>query len=623
MIHAAGRRPGAWLGASMALLLVSAAVPVAQSQTAVPQGLIMGRVVDGTSGAGVAGAAVTISRPAAPGPPGVSVLTDAEGRFVISSVPAGRINMTLTARGYLQQPFGALRPGGAPQPIELAAGEKLTNLVVRIWKAASIKGRILDEAGEPVEGVSVGFIRKEIVSGRPRYSVVGGGGSDDRGIYPSPPLVPGSYLVVISAMRTTMPASIVDMANEALAGSNADRSALEKKIVGSNVPPLNEPGYRVRDLYLAPFSGSAALISAPDPSGHFSVIESTFYPAASSPNDATVITVAAGEERTGIDLNLRMVPSVSVSGVVSGPDGPVAFTDVRMALESMGQLGKFIPFESGATLTDAQGRFTLLGITRGSYVARSRPTFPAAPGGESDSIMTAAVTVSVGDQNVRDVVVALTEAPRVSGRVEFEGATTPAPAQLARLAIEAQTVDSQFLIGAPPVPRGAVTSDRQFKTTGVTPGWYVLRATGLPGWTIRTAMRAGKDLSDEPFEATAPLGDVVVTLTDRATTVTGIVTSPEGKPDADATVLVFPSDPARSGVRRRQSARVDKNGAYALNGLPAGEYLLVAINDQFAADWEEPPFLNSLVRLGTRVTVPSSGALAMDLRTSAVRREAP
>jgi hypothetical protein len=62
MIHATGMRPGVWLGASIVLLLGSAAALVAQSQAAVPQGLIMGRVVDGTSGAGVAGAAVTITR---------------------------------------------------------------------------------------------------------------------------------------------------------------------------------------------------------------------------------------------------------------------------------------------------------------------------------------------------------------------------------------------------------------------------------------------------------------------------------------------------------------------------------------------------------------------------------
>ena len=133
-------------------------------------------------------------------------------------------------------------------------------------------------------------------------------------------------------------------------------------------------------------------------------------------------------------------------------------------------------------------------------------------------------------------------------------------------------------------------------------------------------MRAGKDLSDESFEATSEPGDVIVTLTDRTTTVSGVVNGPEGRPDAEATVLAFPPELARTGVRRRQAARVDKNGAYTISGLPAGEYFFVAINDRFAADWEEPPFLNSLVRLGTRATVPNSGATTLDLRTAPINR---
>src|SRR6187431_1493676 len=113
MIHVARTRPGIWLGASLALLLLCEVAPIAQSQTVVPQGLIMGRVVDGTSGAGVAGAVVTISLPAPPGQAAgpasatrPSILTDAEGRFVISSLPAGRITLLVNARGYLQQPSG-------------------------------------------------------------------------------------------------------------------------------------------------------------------------------------------------------------------------------------------------------------------------------------------------------------------------------------------------------------------------------------------------------------------------------------------------------------------------------------------------------------------------------------
>jgi hypothetical protein len=544
---------------------------------------------------------------------------------VLTVSTAGRVNLNALARGYLNQPYGSLRPGGSGQPLELAPGEKVSNIVIRMWKAATISGRILDEAGDPIEGVSVGIMKRELASGRVRYVTAGAAGSDDRGRYTSSPLAPGNYVMVIAATRSTMPVSIMDMAEDAFAGSNADRAAFERRILASNLPPLfGEPGYRIGDFFVVPQTGGVGFMSAPDAKGRFAVVDATFYPAATSPTEAVVLTLSAGEARDGIDLRLRMVPAVSVSGVVTRPDGsPVALLDVRLALASLGQLGTFMPFEAGLTVTDAQGRFTFLGVPRGSYLVRSRLNqAPEAPGVSAGPLLAAVVPISVGDSDLRDIVVPLSEAPRVSGRVEFEGPAPPSAAQLARLAIEAQSVDGSIGM-APPVPRGMVAADGLFKTTGITTGAYVLRATGLPGWTVKTAMSAGKDISDEPFSPTSDLTGVIVTMTDRVSGVFGVVSRADGGPDPDAAVLAFPVDPARVSVRRRQFARVDQKGAYSINGLPAGEYILIAIDDRLAADWEEITLLPDAVRLGTRLTVPGSSTVTLDLRTSTIRRRQP
>lgn len=624
-------RPASLLvGASLTLLLASDAVPSAQSQPTAPQGLILGRVIDAGTGAGVSGAAVTVTipppagQPSGPQPQRPVILTDGDGRFVLFPLPAGRINLSVSSRGYLQQQFGALRPGGNAQPLELAPGEKLTNVVVRIWKGATITGRILDDDGEPVDGVNIGILRKEVIGGRPRWTTGGAGQSDDRGAYKSTGLLPGKYVVVIATPLTTVPRSAMDLIADYRSASQAEQTAIDRRVRASDPPFLGEIGYRVGDLYLAPPPGGTTLNSVPDASGRFMVVGSTFYPAGSSPDEAVVLTIAPGEVRTGIDFHLRMVRTTSISGVVTRTDGgSTAHLGVRLGLESLGHLGTFFALETGATLTDLEGRFTLLGVPRGSYLIRARVIpFPATPRAETEPVIAAVVPVSVGDTPVRDIAVSLVEAPRVSGRVEFESATPPPAAQIARLVIEVQTVDIRYA-STSFAPRSLVAATGEFKTGGVTAGSYVIRATGLPGWTVKSAMRGGQDLSDQPFEPTSDVTGVVVTLTDRVTTVSGVVTRPAGGPDSDAAVLAFPSDPTRVGVRRRQFARVDAKGAYVINGLPAGDYVLVAIDDRLAADWEEPAFLNSLVRLGTRVTVPSSGAITIDLRTSAIRREVP
>ncbi len=251
----------------LATPLLGQGLPPAQSTSQVQPSLIVGRVIDAGSGAGIAGAAVTAAVTASAGQPGgqptgpprprPSILTDSDGRFVLTVSPAGRVNLSALARGYLNQPYGSLRPGGSGQPLELAPGEKVSNIVIRMWKAATISGRILDEAGDPVDGVSVGIMKRELASGRVRYVTAGAAGSDDRGRYKSSPLAPGNYIMVIAASRSTMPASIMDMAEDAIAGSNADRAAFERKILASNLPPLfGEPGYRIGDLFVVPPAAS-------------------------------------------------------------------------------------------------------------------------------------------------------------------------------------------------------------------------------------------------------------------------------------------------------------------------------------------------------------------------------
>ncbi len=63
---------------------------------------------------------------------------------------------------------------------------------------------------------------------------------------------------------------------------------------------------------------------------------SLFYPAAPSAASAAMVAVASGQERTGIDLQVKPVPMVKVSGTVVGrsgsvgePSGPSASAGIR------------------------------------------------------------------------------------------------------------------------------------------------------------------------------------------------------------------------------------------------------------------------------------------------------
>jgi hypothetical protein len=130
-------------------------------------------------------------------------------------------------------------------------------------------------------------------------------------------------------------------------------------------------------------------------------------------------------------------------------------------------------------------------------------------------------------------------------------------------------------------------------------------------------------VSDEPFDLDSDANDVVITFTDRWTGIHGIVQGLRG-PDPDATVLIFPMEQqswTNYGIngRRVRSVRSSRSGDYRLHSIPAGDYYVVAIPEDRAADWQDPGFLSSLTAVATRVTISDGDQTLVGLRTREVR----
>ena len=143
-------------------LTVRGAAQSANPQSSAPQGprtgMILGQVVDATTGAPIPEAIVRLSMPAFPmnpSAPGGRVLADAEGRFFFAELPAGEYYVGAEKEGYAAGQYGQTRIGGRGQLVPLREGERRTGITLRVWKYAVIAGTVLDEAGEPVVGIAV------------------------------------------------------------------------------------------------------------------------------------------------------------------------------------------------------------------------------------------------------------------------------------------------------------------------------------------------------------------------------------------------------------------------------------------------------------------------------------
>ena len=656
-----------WSGlGALAWMAVSQGVPPAsQSQPRIVRAgtaFILGRVVEAGTATPVPEAVVTLSAPELRGsadvfddgtPGGVRrVVVDGNGRFLFRGLPAGRYRIAATAPGFVDGAYGETHPiqirrtldAALARGIDLEDGQRAVGADIQLWKQAGVSGLVTDEAGEPMVGVTVSVMSRVTDWGGTLTTQAATAQTDDRGRYHAD-VIPGTYVVAVRATPATLPASALDDYQEARAGGSAALREYDERRRAGNAPIPTSGGVRVGDWMLATgprsviatiaggaivYSG-AALADRPAASplaftgvdGRLFVYPTTYYPAASSADGAAVVTLASGEERSGIDIRLEPRPTVRVAGVVEGPHGPEPGLGVMLIVPDQMTQRTSPAFltDTAQSLTDRLGRFTFLGVVPGQYVLRVL----RAPTRTDDSILWAAEKMAVGTEDV-DVAVRLQAGVRVSGRVVIEGDGPALPAAALRAlriaprpvtgSISSLVTTQQMVIGT-----GGMLDDRlQFTTPGIVPGPHVINVTGVPGGLVlKSVMARGTDAVDTPVEiGPGGLTDVVVTLTRRVSAVTGMVRGADGRPAPMAAVGVFPVSRAlwrRAGMasRRVQATSPGRDGIYAFSGLPAGEYFIVATEGPHP-DFSDPAVLTSLIPAATRVTLDDGGRLTVNLQ---------
>lgn len=624
-----------------------------------PPAIVAGRVVDATTGRPVAGAIVTPAGSAVVTSPGSSgpgtALTNAEGHFVLRGLAKGSLVLTATRGGYVNATYGQRRPGGSAQPIILDAGQRVTDLDVRLWKYGAITGTIVDEAGDPVVGTRVNVLQKTFSASRRRFKPGPRGVTDDRGMYRIAGLTPGDYLVMVPSTQTTVPSDVMESFFGGAPITDARRFELSRELnsIGSSIAPSGSQfamrsGGQTISLppgTLTPIAGATGTMVYPV----------VYFPAAATPGQASAITIRSGEERAGIDLQVRPVRGVRVTGTVMGPDGPVATTAVRLvpavsddALE---------PLDVAATITDSSGAFTFPAVPAGSYVLRvvrlPRPPVdvdqmhrvsvvpsgamtisgpPAAPPPgpppiPRDATLVAQMPLGVGDRDLTDLIVPLTAGPRMSGRIEFEGTIeTPSTQSITGMRITLDPADgSSPSDGTLALTTGRPEENGEFRTYGVPPDRYIVRVSPLPaGWFLKSALYQNRDIADLPVELTSKdVSGVVITFTDRPSGISGTVRGTSG-PNPSAIVLAYPVDSAAwssSGAlsRRLRTARAGIDGSYSLQGLPAGESYLVAVQEDQVGEWQDPALLRALSGLARTIRLVDGERKTQDLRSAEIR----
>ncbi len=516
---------------------------------------------------------------------GVAVLTDDEGRYSFTRLLPSTYLVVANKPGYLPGTFGAKRGAGPGVGIEVRAGQQVRGVQVKLFRGSVLAGMVVDQQSRPAADTVVRAFRDGIdaTTGEKLPLPVTVGLSetvtDGKGRYRFYGLEPGDYVVsaggppAVASVRMTT-GEDVRYARQLLqipAGMPIDTSIRRPAAVSSSGRREGIPMY---------------------------------YPSAESVAEATRVTLGLGEERLGVDVVRRTAGAGVVKGNVAGPFATIREGGKVHIVDTASPYTATLPWDKLYG-----GSFTFSGVPPGHYdvVALS----------DSGGLL-ARSEAFVMPSSESAMALFLRPGLTITGRLVFEGTSgQPADPTLVRLTLAgASRADV-------PVSTSPVKSDGRFTWTAMPTGKYRLSVTTAsnlqPGWRAKSAMLNGVELLDGVFDtATAGAGEIVVTLTDARSLISGTLQSPDGAPVSDYSVLVFSADSKfwKPASRRTQIVRPNSNGVFALLDLPEGDYLIVALADIEAGQWHNAAFLEELAPFAIKVSLADGEKKTQHIRIS-------
>lgn len=333
------------------LVLFSAGLALAQ------QGSVEGRVVAAATANPLKKANVYLYPLSGRSMP-IGAVSDESGRFSFRGLEPGRYRLSADRNGYVRQDYGQ-----RSSVIDVAAGQTVKDIVIRLIQGGVISGRVINEDGEPIAHVSVSALRPRYVEGRRQLTSAGAMGmTNDLGEYRLFGLAPGRYFLNANHASFQM----------SMARQNADR----------------------------PFEESYVTL---------------FYPNSTDPARAAAVEVGPGADVRGIDFRLIPVRTVRVSGRVAGSSSRQRGTMIMLVPRDAGVL---LPTASLRGSIDQQGAFEIRGVPPGSYTLFASRYEE----GKTSSIRH---PVEVGSATIEGLQVAFSPGGEIQGTLQVQGEARP------------------------------------------------------------------------------------------------------------------------------------------------------------------------------------------------------
>lgn len=535
------------------------------------------------------------------------VTTDANGQFSFPRLPAGSFSISVYQESFLQNNYGQKRETEQGKPVQLADGQQLI-LKIPMQRGAVLAGLVTGPDGEPQRNAQVQAWRVETNSGFKRLNGNGYAQTDDRGMYRMFGLQPGEY--VVSAKP-----------NGDHYGDQSDSQAVERAIATGQILPPAAAG--LTPTVTVPMAPQPAVNSLHMSSAYLP----TYAPSALAPSAATSVRLVADEEKTGMDVRVQLIQATNIVGTIQTPLDP----GVLVQLWLVSQDSSIDAPQANNARVNPNGMFNFYAVSPGSYYVIAQtyaapapmsyvngqpvpPTQPPPVLTEAQKMFGRTQVTIAGEATVM-LNVSLQRSRSISGVVLFDMPRQPDLSRSPMTVTLNVAPSPQQIYFAGPQPQCQIGPDGRFTLTGVPPGRYHVRVNG--GIT-KSAVVAGQDTLDFPLDFTSErdITDMVLTVGDQMTDLSGTILEASGKPALDYAIVIAAADPRYwiPGSRRISVARPDQNGKYTFRGLPPGAYQLTAVIDLEPGAQFDPEVLGSLARSSVPVMIAGTSKITQDLR---------
>lgn len=480
------------------------------------------------------------------------VRSGADGSFTLADLPPGDYRFEVWHAGFVDSARQPTSPASTEQSVTLGPGQKVDNVVLRLYPAGVVTGQIVDEDHDPVSGLQVYILSVVFVHGGHRQiHAAGRATTDDQGNFRVANLPPGLYYI--------------------RAGGLISREMQE---VGLKQGPAGGAQYR-----------------------------NGYYPGTPSLEDAQAVRVHH-EETANIQLTVSTEGTYTIIGKVLPKAGTAMGRVDEIECTSKDAEGYMFSSDSPTVSIDPDGSFNIPRMPPGDY------TLSAASIRNGVQAESGYAQVRVVDSDVR-ANIELGRTTEVRGKVEAPQGFSFSGKQISLLRygpgfylVYQGAIDSTGGFVIEKIPPGEFTFD-VLESTGEK-SEYVKKAicNGRDYASVEFTLTFGTLL------------DCTVTLGSDAGMIRGIALDGDKPAPNMSVVLIPESKELRRIPRYTQASKTDSSGAFTISAVIPGNYLMFAVRPNREHSYFALDFADVHAEAAERVSVNSGSTQVVNLKIS-------